>query len=111
MTLNVTTLKTVVVNVILDTKSGFVLNSTANIVVTAADGIAAIKIKTLFNKSDTGNNVARNKANSGDIISRMTDAVATFATSKLLSDILANCIPKTTIIRGTVTTDRKSIIL
>lgn len=61
----------VVTNVVNDTKSGFVLNCSASIVVFAAAGIAACKIKTDFTMVGKGMKYKINAAISGEAIIRI----------------------------------------
>ena len=73
----VATLRSVVIKVVKETRSGSVPNWMANIVVFAAAGIAACIISTCFSKVLIGMNETISAASNGDSTMRMTDTKST----------------------------------
>ncbi len=79
-------LKTVLINVALETKSGFVSNCTAIKVVFAAVGIAASKIIICFVISSTGRINVKPNAMIGAMSNLSTNAMPTFVSSIRLNE-------------------------
>lgn len=98
----VTTLSSVVINVMLETSSGFESNCTAYIVVVAADGIAAETISTLAIMSFIGKMTVNAQAISGEPANLSTAAYEILLQSKFLTVMFASCIPRRIIMEGIV---------
>lgn len=96
----VTILSTVLIKVVLETKSGFVLNCTASKVVFAAVGMAASKIMICFVIGSTGRMSVNKTAISGEMSSRNMSEMETFGISIRRKEMTASCIPSTIIIVG-----------